>query len=87
MMTINGKVNDMSQLVTELGIYEIDFDEKGTELIEKEGKLVEATGYVMVEEIEEESAEEVDDDNEEENEDEVVVGTITVTSYKVVELY
>ena len=94
LMTITGRVNDENQIVTEYGIYEIDFDEKGTELIEIAGRTVDATGYVIeaegVEEDEEgESVGEVDDENEEETEDEedeeVPIGTITVTSYKTID--
>jgi hypothetical protein len=45
-MTIKGRGNDMFQIITSDGVYEIDFDGRGAQLIEKVGETVEVTGYV-----------------------------------------
>ena len=82
LMTITGKVNDDFQILSDEGVFEIDIEGEGGELIEKVGKRVEVRGYV----IEEDASESVDEKEDGEDEEEGIK-TITVISYKLLETY
>ena len=77
LMTITGKVNDDFQILSDEGVFEIDIEGEGSELIEKVGKRVEVRGYVI-----EEDGEDENEEGEEEG-----MKTITVISYKILETY
>ena len=89
--TITGKVNDNFQIISDEGIFDIDFDGVGIELTEKVGRRVEVTGYVVEEEgeVEIEERAEGEDEGAEGEDDGAEEGmkTITVTSYKLLETY
>ena len=82
LMTITGKVNDNFQISSDEGVFEIDIEGEGSELIEKVGQRVEVRGYV----IEEDESESVDEKEDGEDEEEGIK-TITVISYKLLETY
>jgi hypothetical protein len=82
LMTITGKVNDDFQILSDEGVFEIDIEGEGSELIEKVGQRVEVRGYV----IEEDESESVDEKEDGEDEEEGIK-TITVISYKLLETY
>jgi hypothetical protein len=82
LMTITGKVNDDFQILSDEGVFEIDIEGEGSELIEKVGQRVEVRGYV----IEENESESVDEKEDGEDEEEGIK-TITVISYKLLETY
>ena len=80
MMTVTGKVNDNFQIISDEGVFDIDIEGEGSELIEKVGTRVKVTGYVIEEEEEEDEKKDGEDGEE-------GMKTITVISYKILETY